>query len=150
MECTEDSEAGIQISKVGGHQDNPISISIPISISVSMSSEITIEEQDRALTSGYGGIATGICAQNGRRDKGIVEMDSQQSYPLDSIKGCIGSSTGILKSAEVDTEKVHRSHDHSGTLVPLTSFTVREQLNEIWLTVQLKAVWRPMVSAPCS
>ena len=129
---------------VGGHQDNPISIPI------SMSSEVTIEEQDRVLTSSYGGIATGICAQNGRRDKGIVEMDSQQSYPLDTIKGCIGSSTGILKSTEVDTEKVHRSHDHSGTLVPLTIFTVSEQLNEIWLTVQLKAVWRPMVSAPCS
>lgn len=63
---------------------------------------------------------------------------------------CVGShgthtGSGGVEGAKVGRAEVSDEARYSASFSPPT-LTVRQQLEEIWQTVQLRAVWRPMVS----
>ena len=85
---------------------------------------------------------------NGRR--GHTSAADRDHSLEDGSAVCVGSHGAHTGSAGAERTKSGRAEEEDGThysppYSPPT-LTVQQQLEEIWQTVQLRAVWRPMVS----
>ena len=81
--------------------------------------------------------ASGVTfGSNNRGNGNIIDSGNKFKSSPNSEQG----PNGGLKSGVGPGGEERRDHPDVPT------FTIRNQLNEIWQTVQLRAVWRPMVS----
>ena len=92
--------------------------------------------------------STSNSKSNGRR--GHTSAADRDHSLEDGSAVCVGSHGAHSGSAGAERKKGGRAEEEDGThysppYSPPT-LTVQQQLEEIWQTVQLRAVWRPMVS----
>ena len=77
---------------------------------------------------------------NRHLDGNSIEMMRNRNFNQTAENENPSSDNSNLNSGDVKRTPLPRRRD-----IPYPTVTVKEQLNQIWLTVQLKAVWKPMV-----
>ena len=80
--------------------------------------------------------------EDGKRVRNNTLYGKQQQQHSSSSNSSSSSSSLLLSYEQTPLKRSERRFSMANNAI---SHTIQSQLNEIWLTVQLKSVWRPML-----